>query len=242
VLLAFSPILTAPLRGAAVALFAGFHLVAVGSSFDLGIFQWVMAVAWLPFLPAGFWSQLTGRPAQPEVGGTQRAALPLQFLAGAFLLCIALHNLETLRGNLRPDPRSGPAAWINRNLYLEQTWSLWSRVPANRYYVFAARLRDGRYVDLHRDGAPLDWNAPRRRSRNNHWWKYQLLVASPAGPPHRLLYAAYLERRWNRAHPPGQKVESLELWMLRGPRPTRSAPPLRRLRLWPAPPGRLRVR
>ena len=83
----------------------------------------------------------------------------------------------------------------------------------NRYYVFAAKLRDGREVDLHRDGAPLDWNAPRRRSKNNHWWKYQLRLSSQRWAHMRPLYAAHLERRWNRDHPEAP-VESLELWML----------------------------
>ena len=240
VLLAFSPLATGPLRFGAVLLFAGFHLLGLGGTFDLGLFEYAMALAWIAFVPTWFWSRVARHHARSKQDEPPaRARLVTEFVAGVFVICIALHNLGTLRGELLPDPKAGPVQRINWTLRLDQTWSLWSRVPANRYYVFAAQLRDGRHVDLHRDGAPLDWESPRRRSRNNHWWRYQLLVASKAGHPHRPLYAAHLAGRWNRTHPPEQQVVSLELWLLRGPRPTPGGPPLERVRLWrsPSPPG-----
>ena len=82
--------------------------------------------------------------------------------------------------------------------------------PGNRYYVFRACLRDGSNVDLN-TGNDLDWDHPRRRSRNNHWWKYQLHMSQPAQRRLRPAYARYLIGQWNRVQPIERHVASLEL-------------------------------
>jgi hypothetical protein len=223
-LLAFVPLATGPFRALAVALFLAFHLAGLGTTMSLGLFPIVMAVAWLPFVPSWLYERLGGARAD---AAPVRSPLAADFLAGCAAIGIALHLAGGLAGAALPESRAQPAGAVLRHLGLEQGWSLWSRPPANRTYVFAAHLRDGRSVDLHRDGAPLDWDASRRRSANNRWWKYQLLVAEPiAAPTHAPLYAAWLTREWNDAHPPEAAIETLELWMLSADG---------RVRLWPAP-------
>lgn len=248
VLLAFSPLATGPLRTGAVALFVGFHLIGIGATFHVGLFEWVMAVAWTAFLPGWFWDALLPRLRRrlprgaPERAPSSRegsqagvrpvwTSLPVQFLAGAFLICVAIQNVWTLiepSGILPP----GPVRFVNQTLRLSQRWSLWSNVPTNRYYVFAAHLRDGRDVDLHRGGAPLDWDSPRRRSRSNHWWKYQLSLSQAPALRQRELYADYLIRSWDREHLPAEHVEALELWMLEDVREPGGAVSRRRVLLW----------
>jgi hypothetical protein len=49
------------LRLAIVALFVGFHLVGMESLLRIGIFPWVCAAAWLPFLPASLWDGIEAR-------------------------------------------------------------------------------------------------------------------------------------------------------------------------------------
>ena len=95
-------------------------------------------------------------------------------------------------------------------LALSQEWRLWSTPLRNRYYVFRACLEDESEVDLH-TGRELDWDRPRRASRNNHWWKYQLSLGQPARRRLRPAYASYLIRDWNSQHPAARHVASLEL-------------------------------
>ncbi len=224
VLLAFSPWRSEALRGLAVAVFVAFH-AAIGSVLGLGLFPLVMGAAWSVFLPTAFWDRL-GVGARPVTGGPEappRSRLrhpAVQFVAGCALIAVALQNLDTLAPE-RGRVLRGPLRALTHALRLDQHWSLWSRVPFNRYYVFPARLADGREVDLHRallgPGVPLDWERPRRRSRNGHWWKYQLLVSAPAGERLRPTYAGWLRRSWNRGRPPGERVAGLELWMIEAP-------------------------
>jgi hypothetical protein len=112
VLLAFSPLATGPLRLAAVALFAAFHLVGIGTTFDLGLFEYAMALAWVAFVPTWFWAKITNVPVRRrKLGDAEHAGMPLNFLAGCFLICIAIHNAGTLRGNLWRES-TGRCGWI----------------------------------------------------------------------------------------------------------------------------------
>jgi hypothetical protein len=229
VLLAFSPFATGPLRALAVVLFVAFH-AALGATLSLGLFPLAMMVAWTAFLPSWLFDRLRG--AAPPSPPIRRSHGAVDFLAGCALILVALQNVAALPGHetlARSAALSGATRWLG----LEQGWSLWTQPPTNRYYVFSARLRDGREVDLHRGGAPLDFEAPRRSSANNRWWKYQLLVSSVAGPPHRPLYVDYLTRAWNRDHPPEQAVESLELWLIEDVGAPTGDTMRRRRRLWP---------
>ena len=60
-LLAFVPWATARIRiGVVVAMWA-FHLFGIGGVMNLGLFEYVMALAWVPFLPSLFWDRLAPR-------------------------------------------------------------------------------------------------------------------------------------------------------------------------------------
>lgn len=241
VLLAFSPLWTSQLRTVAVVVFAAFHLVGIGATFDIGLFPVVMTVAWIPFLPGWLWESVGWRAvasnaarARPRLRGGVFAA---NALAAYLLACVLLHNLHTLDRQRGRPWVPGPMWQTTWLLRLDQNWQLWTRPMTNRYAVFAAELEDGSRLDLHRDGAPLDWEAPRRRSANNRWWKYQLNLAKAHNAPHRALYADYLRRRWDRAHPPGRRIRALELWLLDRPFAWAPDAPLRRTRLWPESPA-----
>jgi hypothetical protein len=240
-LLAFSPLKTGPLRTLTVALFVGFHVVGIGLTFHIGLFPLVMAVAWLAFLPAWFWERLgaheptqtPGARAREPAPRQRRLALTLNIVAAYLLACLLLHVVYTLdpeeRRSWVPEPM-WTTTWLLRQ---DQHWALWARPMTNRYSVFAATLEDGSQVDLHRDGAPLDWESPRPHSRNNHWWKYQLNLSKRGNLPHRRLYADFLARDWNRGAPPERQVRNLELWLLDRPWIWEPDAPLRRTRLWP---------
>jgi hypothetical protein len=110
-----------------------------------------------------------------------------------------------------------------------RNWGLFTDVMNNQYFVFAAKLRDGTKVDLHR-GGPLDWERPRNRSRNNCWWKYELHVSNDSqkyGPN----LAFYLASTWRREHPE-MPVETLDIALVDRPFGVASDVPLRKFSLW----------
>lgn len=170
VVLPFVPWRTDALRIAIALPVVGMHVLGVGTTMRLGLMPAVMALAWVPFLPGVFWEKLGIR-----AGGTDRPAPPRQLAAAdalavlAFTLVIAENAASTVRARGGPG-LSRPVSTAVEALGLSQQWRLWDRPIPNRYYVFAATLRDGSEVDLH-TGQPLDWDRPRRRSANNHWWK-----------------------------------------------------------------------
>jgi hypothetical protein len=239
-LLAFSPWRTAGVRTLLVLVFSVFHLFGIGSVMRLGSIHYAMALAWVAFLPAAFWDALGLRvPAATPT----RPARHQPFLrragdaiAAACLALVLVENLVSIdRARFQPWLPSLAVGAV-RALGLGQDWRLWERPLRNRYYVFAARLRDGSEFDLHR-GAPLDWDRPRRDAANNHWWKFHLHLSRPYGRSLRGYYAAYLARRWDRVHDPAQWVERLELVLVDARTPAVAPHLLPRQVLWRGEPG-----
>lgn len=216
-LLAFSPWRTAAVRTALVSTFWAFHLLGIASVMRLGLVHYAMALAWVAFLPPGFWDALGLRAsARSALRPELRSLRPRGVLGAVATACVGLILLE----NVVSVDRDRFQRWLPsvaktaiRGLGLGQDWRLWERPLHNRYYVFAARLHDGSEIDLHR-GAPLDWERPRRDSANNHWWKYHLHLSRSYGRALRGYYAAYLAREWNRGRDREQWVESLELVLI----------------------------
>ena len=254
--LAFVPWKTAQVRTGVVFAFWGFHLLGIGSMMDLGLIEVVMATAWAVFLPTWFWevalpsalarlraparwSAALRHGPRSTVPGTYAASAPRGTLGyriretsvWLLLAVVVADNLASLdrRAYRRWVPQ--PVRGAIEALGLFQNWRLWSTPIDNRYYVFAARLHDGSDVDLH-TGEPLDWSAPRRRSRNNHWWKYQLNLSFRHAGGLRRFYAAWLAREWNQRHAPERRVEELRLVQLSGPW-TADPAQMRRTVLWP---------
>lgn len=257
-LLLFLPWKTAQTRTALVGLLWAFHLLGTGLTMELGLIAYVMATASTVLLPGWFWEPALprtlaclrmpgaraaarhpprGAPASRAASAWAGRARRLSDLAVALLFAaVAADALASLE---RPSFRRwipGGVRSAVRALGLSQNWRLWSTPLRNRYYVFPARLRDGSEIDLH-TGQALDWSAPRRRSSNNHWWKYQLHLSRPSGARLREAYADYLMREWNRGRPPERWVAELRLVELRGPW-TADPATLARTQLWPTQPRR----
>jgi hypothetical protein len=213
-LLAFVPWATARIRiGVVVAMWA-FHLLGIGGTMNLGLFEYVMALAWVPFLPSLFWDRvLPGwNPSDPDLPASRGSWAGIA-RAGVVVIALSLVIIDNVASLDRSRFRSGPWTMLRiptRALALSQEWRLWSTPLRNRYYVFHACLEDGTEVDLH-TGDALDWDRPRRASRNNHWWKYQRVVTQPIGRRLRPAYARLLIREWNSERDAGRHVDSLEL-------------------------------
>jgi hypothetical protein len=214
-LLAFSPWKTGSIRTGLVFAMGAFHLLGIGGTMRLGLVEYVMAVAWIPFLPSTFWDRAVSRVRSPA-GPVSRLPLPGIVTSGLAVIAFALVVSSNFI-SLDPARFRGPSwAWLHaptRALALSQGWKMWSTPLQNRYYVFPACLEDGNFVDLH-TGRALDWEEPRRHSRNNHWWKYQLhALEDPRGVRLLPTYAIYLAQEWEREYP-GNPVVSIRMYWI----------------------------
>ena len=234
-LLAFSPWKTAQLRLAIVPSMWAFHLFGVGGTMNLGLFEFIMALTWIPFIPSVFWDRILGRdPSQPIAASAAPKRFWSRVRAGFVLFALTLivvDNGVAIDRTRFQDPIWAFFRFPTRALALSQNWRLWSTPLRNRYYVFAACLEDGSQVDLHTEEA-LDWNTPRRASQNNHWWKYQLHVSGARGKRLRPQYARYLMRRWNQDQPDEKRVASLEMVKIDAHRAAGAISALPRETLW----------
>ncbi len=259
-LLAFSPWHTGSIRTALVFGMGAFHLLGTGATMRLGLVEYAMCLAWIPFLPPGFWDRVVSCCSWDRVVSCRfwdrvvsrdfwdrifsRAREPVESLPRLASAGIVANSFAVLAFGIvvannwisLDDARNlGPRwAWLQtptRVFALTQNWRLWSTPLHNRYYVFMACVEDGSLVDLH-TGRALDWDEPRRRSRNNHWWKYQLKVlGEPRGGRLLSAYAAYLMREWEREHP-GNPVASVRMFRIDATRAGKRPSELPRRLIW----------
>jgi len=230
-LLAFVPDRRGRARMVAVALFVGFHAIAIGSTMRVGLFPAIGATVWGVFLPPAFWEGLarmraarcTGAGVEPRAASEpapERASFAARLALSLALVCVGL-NLASSVG-LLPGRFLGPPGLtrpISMALRLDQRWSLWTKAPENRYAIWEVTLEDGSRVDLHRAGAPpIDWHGPRVRCRNNAWWKYELNLSQADLSPMREHLVAYLERLAEADPRLAGRVRAVDAWLVYGTR------------------------
>ncbi len=205
-LLVFSPFATRTVRTLGVAAFMSLHGLGIGLAMAIGLFPWVMVAAWIPFLPGRRTPAEAGRAPSPQPAESPRQR--------AFLVALFIGILIHLAGTLDwvAPKRVDAVTQTLKIVRMDQRWFLWVNVMPNRYYLFPARTSSGRLVDLHRDGAELDWANPRRKTWNTRWWKYLLQLAKPPARVARPALADALARRWDLAHPE-DPIQRVELWM-----------------------------
>ncbi len=229
VLLAFCPLWNGPLRTAAVVLFAGFHAgILVFSTIDL--FAVIGIAAWIPFLPAWFWTRAAAAAGRrgPPGGGVPRQPVPAP--AGAVALALVVYvgflnvvGLYGLFGKPAPPLLRAPALVLQ----IDQEWNMFSPQPAAWSRFLAARgdTAAGLPVDLLAGGtgraADTDTlRPPSGRFAAERWRAYLRYVRRlPAEPRERLggRLALYLGRQWNAARSPGDRVERVRLYRVDAP-------------------------
>jgi hypothetical protein len=219
------------LRGVAVVLFVGFHLVGMQSLFRIGLFPWACAVAWLPFIPSGVWDRLAARlrnpgwmvadvapvarkpRGKPEIGRRQQW---VGYGAGAVAVLAALDvvawNVSSLPGAPQiPFHPFGPA--------LDQRWDMYAPFPRREHgwLVVPADLADGSQVDLF-TGKAVSWDRPKDIGAyfgDDLWRRYLSNLFDGQNPDDLKRYADYLVREWNRDHPTDQQVQDVSIVYMR---------------------------
>jgi hypothetical protein len=213
-----------------IALFVGLHL-GIGLNMELGNFAPACIASWMALLPPWFWDRLR-RWSLLRWPAPAREALALPPLSGIettlVLFCLAYALFLNIRGVALKDPsvrEAPPPHFHDRTIHLGQTlgldqgWGVFAPKPGDYYgwFILRARLEDGSLVDLSREGQPITLDKPPLIAEtyiNSRWRRYLHNLGSDHNLGHRQLYAAYLEREWNRRHP-DRKVQDLTLVFMR---------------------------
>lgn len=184
----FLPVGGGWLRLLVVLMFWGFH-IGLELTMHFGMFQYVALLAWVPFLPSGFWDRIGASGARlwnaavaciaPELGRSQhspaaRSNLPAtgkciglgwipSIVAGLMLVYIALWNVRSLDAKYW-GPKLLPGNWsvIGHVTRMNQNWSMFAPNPskADGWFVFRGVLRNGEEVNLWSPGSALPLSKP----------------------------------------------------------------------------------
>jgi hypothetical protein len=220
--LLLSPFRPALCRMFAVCAFLFFHLVAIQSTMDIGIFVWVCAILWLPFIPAYVWDYIArSRPFFSRVFAAD--ALPLSGrrrnswdyaasgLAVVLFMDVLAWNFASIHEAEDRFRRCDPLGPL---LGFQQSWRMYY-VPysTHGWLLLPASLADGSKIDLYtgqpvtdRQPPSLDWylgDTLEKRFLSNLYYREDanLLAA----------YAKSKALRWDRSHPPDQAVRTLAI-------------------------------
>lgn len=177
------------LRLAAIGLFVSMHL-GFAASMQLGLFSYIVSIAWLAFLPSWFWKRLESRfgsPVESWLGEAARragravAGMPVvgawlergarrepvdyeQSTAGSVACMLALCTCFWWNlATVSSDYRVyEPVRTAAIYLRLDQKWNMFAPYPLkdDGWYVIPGELKDGSRVDLFRGGAPVEWEKP----------------------------------------------------------------------------------
>jgi predicted DCC family thiol-disulfide oxidoreductase YuxK len=108
---------------------------------------------------------------------------------------------------------------IGELLGLAQGWTMFTPYPLkdDGWYVIPGKLKNGRQVDLFRNGEEITWAKPELVSatyKNFRWQKYMMNLWRKGYGQYRPYYALYLCRDWNSRHQPKLQLEELEIYFL----------------------------
>jgi hypothetical protein len=219
-LLSFSPWATGRLRLAALAIFIPFHL-GIAATVTVGLFSYVAMAAWLALIPSacyGGLSQSSTDARGTSIGrhrGSWVGAVTAVVCSTALLVVLAWNAIVIGPKEWRQAVGPRLAAAV-RSVGLHQTWGVFRRpTPWDSWFVYEARLVDGRVVDLLTGKPARDYSRPIVASGNfpNHRWrKLHAQLRTRRLEPYRQGLADYMVRRWNAAHLPEEQVAELRLY------------------------------
>lgn len=195
--------------------------VGMGLSIHLGALPWIFVSALIGLVPAAVWQLILGSSSgldRLESSSLFRIPLPklyLSALAPALLIGSTLAYNIALPLRIIRDPLRLVGKWAD----LKQSWVMYAPSPTNRngWFVFPGTLSDGRKIDLFQGGTALSWEKPKSLSpvyRGAAWSNYfeHTVYWHAEREPQKYYqdFAKYICRTWNRDHPDGMRLSSLE--------------------------------
>ena len=196
-------------RGLIAFAFIGFH-IGLFATLRLGLFPLICVVAWLPFLPGGFWNIVGPRLNAPPIAPSRRFAQVLPAIALVMVLAVNVLGYAGVKS----------VPWLSTSakyLHLQQKWSLFAPNPnrSQGWFVVVLETADGLEHDA-LTGSEVNWARPAhlRDAYASAWWrKYLASMKSTTQPERVRQFAAWCWRNWEATHP-GQKVTRVRVHYL----------------------------
>jgi HTTM domain len=223
-----------PIRLLGVLGFGALHL-GISATLRLGVFPWIDIAVLCAFLPREAWDalealgrRLLGAPAperSPAAPPAQLAAQPgprraAQLGSGLLAALLAL----VLAANLSEADAVPSLPSLARGLRavgLEQRWIMFSpEVPRlDGWFVLPGRLADGRLLDFSPHGPELRWEKPASIAADFPSARWGILLMHQLSNQYangtlRRAWVRYLCRDWNRAHPPAERLERVDVFFM----------------------------
>lgn len=160
-----------------------------------------------------------------------------QVAAAVALASILLWNLASIR--VMPDAAFRVLSSILYVARLDQFWDMFAPFPGrdDGWYVVPGRLVNGTEVDVrHPERGAVTYAKPEYVTdeiKNFRWQAYEIRLYDPRFRHHRLAYARYLCRQWNRDVTGDQRLESLRIvYLLERTPPPGQQPAIEQIVLW----------
>jgi hypothetical protein len=209
---AFIPIRSGVIRVAVVLAFWLLHL-GLGLCLRLGPFPLIMIVAWIPFLPAGFWDfierkmrpQERGRP-RPQPTKSWMSHPITQTFSLIMLAYVALWNLRSVDQKAWEPFLPRALNPIGYTLRVEQWWALFSPKPLTDDGWLILDARDpvsGSQIDLLREGKPVSFEKPASISAeyaDHKWQKLMMNIWLAKFQRARPAFVQWWLKKWQEEH------------------------------------------
>ncbi len=236
-LLLFSPIFTIFIRTLMVIAFISFQM-GMGISMEIAIFPWAASIAMILFLPSEIWNNIklnffnnlsksfhkliiTNKKLFDKLDLSKKVisiklSLGLNVIVALLFLYVIAWNIWTLYPKYKiPDS----IQWIGYVLRIDQKWAMYAPpTKTSFWFVLAGTLKNGKKIDLFRDGKPISWKNPRyatKTYKNRHWRAFLLNLGwEPNARPNILPNLSwYFCRKWNEKHFGEQRLTKLETYL-----------------------------
>lgn len=160
--------------------------------------------------------QIQKNPSAPRL----KPSLVGQILAAFFIGYVLLLNFRSLGPPWTKRLPEPPVAFTML-LRLDQNWAMFAPKPTleDGWFVIPALTRSGHWVDLFRNGAPVEWNKPSAMEisysyPNDRWCKFMMNLWGSQFAYYRLYYCRYLERQWLRKHSGAEALEQIDVYFM----------------------------
>ncbi|RQH25828.1 HTTM domain-containing protein [Okeania hirsuta] len=130
---------------------------------------------------------------------------------------VLLWNLNSISPKIFPIPKI--VRTTNLILRLDQRWGMFAPYPSREdgWYVIPGKLKNGKKIDLFKNGQPVIWDKPLLVSStypNVRWRKYMMKIWLKRHAAHRLYYGKYLCRDWNSKYKGEEQLDNFEIFFM----------------------------
>ena len=134
-----------------------------------------------------------------------------------FFLCFIIYwNICTATKIMDLSPKTD---WLGHLLRIDQKWDMFAPRPFvdDGWFVIPGRLRNGKRVDVYRNGKKVSWEKPEYPNsdyRSYRWRKYMRKLWLKIYSGNRLYYGQYLCRKWNRDHNTNETLMTFDIYYI----------------------------